>query len=197
MLHIRWNLMTRGVQNCKNNSDWSPVTFTVSIRRFQEIFDLSEGGSNINLKTWDKDQNHSFSWEEKIFKWRISSGKKSIFSTTPSKKSQSKLFNQTAEHRGSISQNEWLNGLKLALLCRQVKVKPCPQIGSPFYDSFPRALTSKWKPGDFTQLPARKLRLRITSSVIRMFQSVFFRTDPSCIAGEEFGHQRQGLNRIE
>ena len=66
MLHIRWNLMTIGVQNCKNNSDWSPVTFTVSNRRLQEIFDLSEGGSNINLKTWDKDSNHSFSWKKRF-----------------------------------------------------------------------------------------------------------------------------------
>ena len=29
--------MTRGVENCKNNSNWSPVTFTVSIRRLEAI----------------------------------------------------------------------------------------------------------------------------------------------------------------
>ena len=49
MLHTGWNLMRRGVQNCKNNSDWSPVTFTVSIRRLEEIFSIFSTTPNVHI----------------------------------------------------------------------------------------------------------------------------------------------------
>ena len=89
MLHIRWNLMTRGVQNCKNNSDWSPVTFRVSIRRLQEILadkkslTLSEGGSNINQKKIGIKTKIILFVGRKDFQMKNLIRKKSIFSTTP------------------------------------------------------------------------------------------------------------------